>query len=154
MMLCSLNTFLGTATADEKKSTTKSDPSQEQQRNKNEVTSSSLLSFRGHHGCVNATGQAKLPALERFSHQNQKILQRSHSRLNDSMNCQTEDNSSVSAIDRGIEKDLNRSGGDLAPPSLYYHHNTEGSSAIPLFDYLWKYVSALNFTSILIFFSH
>lgn len=151
MILCS---FLGTANADEKKSSTKSNPSEEPQRNKGEVTSSSLLSLRGHHSCVNATGQAKLPALERSSHQNQKAPQSSHSRLNDTLNCQTEDNSSISANDMGIEKDLNRSGGDLAPSALYYHLNTNRSSAIPLFNYLWKYVSALSFTSTLIFFSY
>lgn len=126
----------GTASVDEKKSSPKSNPSQEQQRNKNEITSSSLLSFWRHHGCVSATGQAKVPALERSSHQNQKAPQ--SSRLNVAMNCQTEDNSSVSANDREIERDLNRSGGDLAPSPLYYHLNTDGSLVIPLFDYLWK----------------
>lgn len=147
----------GTSSADEKKSSAKSKPSQEQ-RNKGEVTLSSLLSFRGHQSCFNATGQAKLPAVERSSHQNPKAPQSSHSRFNDgctsdgteiilnhnpvtalhTMNCQTDDNSSVSANDMGIDKDLNRSGGELATFPLYYHLNADGSLAIPLFDYLWK----------------
>ncbi|KAI5642005.1 hypothetical protein M9H77_00202 [Catharanthus roseus] len=141
----------GTASGDEvKKSSTKANPSQELKL-KGEKTPSFSLTSRRHLGCSGETGQNKLPALERTSLQNQKVPEISNSALNSTRTsdggsapghkCETafgsDEGSSVLVVDQGREKDLDRSGTDLAS-QLCYHLNVIGSLAVPMFDYIWK----------------